>query len=391
MKDRFKIVQKDVLALEDGVYHLAECLYLRVRNQGKHRSYFFKIQIDGVRKEIAIGSAKKISLALAKIKAGELRSRIFNGEDIFEKPEKQKAKPTFWEVVERCIETTGKARKWKEHSYRIWERSLRKHAFPILGSMPIDEITKVEIVEVLEPIWYEITETASDVRGRLERIFEYATFMGWYDKPNPARWKGNLDIVFPTVSTISKENHFEALTFDELRDVCQRIRNADDTVRKAFLLIALTACRNHEAVKAKWDEFDLNAATWSIPPERRKDGKPYPHRIPLSTQAVELLAGLKRESVYVFKSPFSLGHITITTVLRFIKRASRENATVHGCRSVFRDWCAENGWDRILAEKSLMHTTGGAVENAYQRSDLLEQRRPLMQAWADALLSVQAK
>lgn len=154
MRDRFKIVQKDVLSLPDGVYCLDECLYLRVRMNGKTRSYIFRMQIDGIRSEIALGSAKKISMAVARQKANKLRARLFDGEDIFTKEEKPE-KHTFAEVAKETIENTGKTRHWAEHHYRVWRNSLANHVLPKIGKKLISDIDRNDILEVLEPVWYE--------------------------------------------------------------------------------------------------------------------------------------------------------------------------------------------------------------------------------------------
>lgn len=132
---------------------------------------------------------------------------------------------------------------------------------------------------------------------------------------------------------------------------------------------------------ARWDEIDFENRVWNCPPERRKDGKRYPHRVPLSDQALYVLGLIKRKSEYIFAGA-SGPHISKETP-RVIIQKKLKHGTMHGFRSTFRDWAAENGFDRVLAEKSLMHATGNEVEQAYQRSDLLEQRRPLLQAWAD--------
>ena len=155
-----------------------------------------------------------------------------------------------------------------------------------------------------------------------------------------------------------------------------------------MLFTALTASRISESVKAKWSEVDFESAVWSVPPERRKDGKSYPHRVPLSSQAIELLKGIDRtSSPFIFQSRMTNSNLAPDSVRKYLKKISGDpNATSHGMRSTFRDWCADNGQDRVLAEKSLMHSVGNSVEQAYQRSDLLDLRRPLMQEWGDFLL-----
>lgn len=161
-------------------------------------------------------------------------------------------------------------------------------------------------------------------------------------------------------------------------------------MRMATLFGILTAARVQEFVLAQWDEVDFASKTWSVPVERRKDRKDYPHRVPLSKQAVTLLKDLKKGSKgkYIFSSPDGRGHISKEAPIRYLRMAAEDEVlSMHGCRSTFRDWCAENGVKKVLAEKALSHETGNEVEQAYQRSDLLELRRPVMQAWADHCFS----
>ena len=385
MRDKFKIVQKDVNSLPDGLYCIEECLYLRVR--GEKRNYLCRVTVDGVRREKSLGSARLISLAVAKQKWASLKTRMFNGEDIFSKDDEELA-PRFEEVAREAIENTSKTRHWGATQYRIWTNSIANHVLPKFGKKRIDQVTRNDVAKVLEPLWYKNNPMASKLRGRIERIFDYATFKGYFNKPNPARWKGNLDMILASPSSLAQDKHHFALTADELADVCSRVFESPHLVYKALVFTALTASRINESVGAKWSEFDFESATWEVPPERRKDGKSYPHRVPLSRQAIELLRGIERNgSPYVFKSRMTSSFLAPDSVRKYLKKASgNPDATSHGMRSTFRDWCADNGKDRVLAEKSLMHSVGNAVEQAYQRSDLLEQRRPIMQEWADFLL-----
>lgn len=176
------------------------------------------------------------------------------------------------------------------------------------------------------------------------------------------------------------------MPLDVLQEKISCLYPADTRTRQVILFTILTASRVGESVPARWDEIDWENRIWSVPPERRKDQKPYPHRVPLSDQAMELLNSIERkgEEIFCLKaddlgSRYSLAHL--------LQRITKTTATMHGFRSTFRDWAAENGVPDTVAEKCLMHVTGNAVVQAYQRSDLLEQRREVMQAWADAVFA----
>ena len=385
MRDKFRIVQKDINNLPDGLYNIEECLYLRIR--GDKKNFLCRVTIDGVRREKSLGSARLISLAVAKQKWASLKTRMFNGEDIFSKDDEELA-PRFEDVAREAIENTSKTRHWGATQHRIWTNSIANHVLPKFCKKRIDQVTRNDVAKVLEPLWYKNNPMASKLRGRIERIFDFATFKGYFNKPNPARWRGNLDMILASPSSLAQDKHHFALTADGLAEACKRVRNSPHMVYKALLFTALTASRISESVKAKWSEVDFESAIWSVPPERRKDGKSYPHRVPLSSQAIELLKGIDRtSSPFIFQSRMTNSNLAPDSVRKYLKKISGDpNATSHGMRSTFRDWCADSEKDRVLAEKSLMHSVGNSVEQAYQRSDLLDLRRPLMQEWADFLL-----
>ena len=387
MKDIFKITQRDINQLPEGVYKIDTGLYLRVR--GKYRNFFFKAQIDGSRREIGLGSSSEMSLSVAKAKALKIKAQIANGEFQLDKPAKKvvEKEKTFAEVAAEATEAIKYARRWKneKHAHQ-WVQTIRDFANPVMGKKRISQITRDDILEVILPLWETKSETASRLLGRLERIMDYATFKGWYMLPNPARWKGNLELVLPPISKVRQQVHHEAMTAQEAQGIAVQFFDSDFLSHKAILFGLLTATRVSEFLNARWDEFDFEERVWSVPPERRKDGRNYPHRVPLCHQAVQMLESIERNDDLVFANKKGKRLHAETPRLTLIRILGRK-VTMHGCRSTFRDWCAENAKDPILAEKSLMHTTGNEVEQAYQRSDLLEQRRLLMQEWADFLFN----
>ena len=385
-----KVTAKNIFTLPEGRHSVAPNLNLRVRD-GK-RTYVLRYCIGGKRKDKHLGSADDLSLTEAKRLADKLRSELAEGKlpqtarDKLAEKLKEADAPTFEKYALEAIEKIASVRVWKNAKHKAqWFATVRAYAFPVLGKKKLSEIKKTDVLEVLRPIWSTKTETASRVRGRLENIFSYAVTDGLMEF-NPAIWRGNLDRDLPPPSKIQIVEHHEAMPLEVLQEKISCFYPADTRTRQVILFTILTASRVGESVPARWDEIDWENRIWSVPPERRKDQKPYPHRVPLSDQAIELLNSVEKkgEEIFCFNadnlgSRYSLAHL--------LQRITKTTATMHGFRSTFRDWAAENGVPDTVAEKCLMHVTGNAVVQAYQRSDLLEQRREVMQAWADAVFA----
>lgn len=385
-----KVTAKNIFTLPEGRHSVAPNLNLRVRD-GK-RTYVLRYCIGGKRKDKHLGSADDLSLTEAKRLADKLRSELAEGKlpqtarDKLAEKLKEADAPTFEKYALEAIEKIASVRVWKNAKHKAqWFATVRAYAFPVLGKKKLSEIKKADVLEVLRPIWSSKTETASRVRGRLENIFSYAVTDGLMEF-NPAIWRGNLDRDLPPPSKIQIVEHHEAMPLEVLQEKISCFYPADIRTRQVILFTILTASRVGESVPARWDEIDWENRIWSVPPERRKDQKPYPHRVPLSDQAIELLNSVEKkgEEIFCFNadnlgSRYSLAHL--------LQQMTNTTATMHGFRSTFRDWAAENGVPDTIAEKCLMHVTGNAVVQAYQRSDLLEQRREVMQAWADAVFA----
>lgn len=385
-----KVTAKNIFTLPEGRHSVAPNLNLRVRD-GK-RTYVLRYCIGGKRKDKHLGSANELSLTEAKRLADKLRSELAEGKlprtarDKLAEKLKEADAPTFEKYALEAIEKIASVRVWKNAKHKAqWFATVRAYAFPVLGKKKLSEIKKTDVLEVLRPIWSTKTETASRVRGRLENIFSYAVTDGLMEF-NPAIWRGNLDRDLPPPSKIQIVEHHEAMPLEVLQEKISCFYPASDRTRQVILFTILTASRVGESVPARWDEIDWENRIWSVPPERRKDQKPYPHRVPLSDQAIELLNSVEKkgEEIFCFNadnlgSRYSLAHL--------LQQMTNTTATMHGFRSTFRDWAAENGVPDTIAEKCLMHVTGNAVVQAYQRSDLLEQRREVMQAWADAVFA----
>lgn len=389
--EKDKLNAKNILTIGDGIHRADRGLFLRVR--GNSRIWIFRFYRFNQRYEISLGSASSVSLSVAKARATKLRGMVADGANPLDLKrsapldgdEVEKAPITFTEYYPTAIETLKKVKAWKNEKHAAqWVSTIRTYAEPVLGKLPLREITKGDVINVLRPIWYDKTDTATKVRGRLSLIFSQAIAEGLMAE-NPATWKDGLSFFLPQASKVRQGGHFEALTLKQLQAFVSSIRESKSISIKAILFGILTATRAQEFLGAKWEEIDLKKKIWTIPSERMKKG--LEHRVPLSRQAVEILKSLDNKTVYVFPSPRSDKPMSIDTPRLTIQKITKTKATMHGMRSTFRDWCEENLIHEALAERSLAHVKADKVVRAYQRSDLLEQRRPVMQAWADEIFT----
>ena len=413
--------QQDVFLLPDGRHGCGRGLQLVVKNNGKSRSWILRLCHGGRRYEFGLGAAKTLSLKAAQVKADQYRGLVASGYDPrpaaspapapadlpaeaplpAEEPvrrsestaaEKEKAPEQlvhrFEDVADEAIRVCAEVRQWRNAKHEMqWTSTLKTYVFPKLGKKDVAEITRDDVLSVLKPIWKEKTETAKRVRGRMEIVFDYAARRGWRKTENPAKWSGYLEFDLPNPEKITVKSHHEAPTIPELQAAAIELYRTGSRSTLCTLFGILTATRCQEFCGARWEEINFENRIWSIPPERRKDGKPYPHRVPLSPWAVKVLRKVPRSTNgWIFEGTRQ-PHIHYGTPRVIIRHYIKRNVTMHGCRSSFSDWCAETGKDVTLTEKSLMHSTGNAVREAYQRSDLLEQRRPLMDEYANVIMA----
>jgi integrase len=245
---------------------------------------------------------------------------------------------------------------------------------------PIDQIDDMAVRSALMPIWLTVPETASRVRGRCEEIWDYAKVHGWVHGENPFRWKGNLQHVLPRRPKL-EQRHLAAMDYRDIPEFLKELRTEETAARLCFEFLVLTASRSAEAREAMWTEIDFTAAVWSLPPERMKAGQS--HRVPLPTRAIailEIMQARRAGGDYVFPSAIKPSRPVSEYPLH---KLLPSGVTLHGMRSAFRDWCAEcTNYPREICEEALAHSVGNVVERSYRRSDLLERRRELMEAWA---------
>lgn len=371
------------------------------------RSWILRTMVGDRRRKIGLGSYPAISLAHARERAREARSKVEEGIDPVAAKRAARAALAaeqarslrFAEAVRKYAEIKGQELRTEKYR-KQWLSSLERLANPALGEMPVAEITRQDVLRVLQPIWSDRTFTASKLRGRIEAVLAWAEVAGHREGDNPARWEGNLDQLLPAPGKVTKASHYPALAVHDAPRWITDLRSREGMATRALEFVALTAARSGEVRGATWCEVDLEAAIWSIPATRMKMGRT--HRVPLTSEAVALLRSLPRlmGTDHVFTAPRGgmLSDMALSACMRRIHDASVKAggtgfpdpvsgrpAVVHGLRSTFRQWTAERGYPRDMAEIALAHFIGSDAERAYQRSDMVERRRAMMTDWTSFL------
>ncbi|MDE0171556.1 MAG: integrase arm-type DNA-binding domain-containing protein [bacterium] len=357
-----------------GKYGDQHGLILRVQPSGA-KAWIWRGTVNGKRRDLGLGRYPYVSLAEARAKAFEYRKEAMEGGD----PSllRSGAIPTFAAATEAVI--VLHAGRWKNSTtVDDWRSSLGTYVLPAIGSMRVDKVTTADVMDCLSPIWNAKPETARRVRQRVARVMRWTMAQG-YRQDNPAG-----DAVLAALPKQEhRQKHHRALPHREVTAAVRKVRAAnhvDPTVRLAFEFVVLTAARSGEVRGALWSEIDLETATWTIPAGRMKGGRE--HRVPLSGPVLELLAEARLYSDGPLVFPRRTGGQIPAWMLGKLPGRIGIDSTLHGMRSSFRDWCGESGVAREVAEACLAHRVGNVVEQAYARSDLLQRRRELMEAWA---------
>lgn len=376
-------------------------LALQITRNGA-RSWVFRYRHNGRRREAGLGPYPDVPLAKAREYAREARDLLRRGTDPLEERRVAKRRLlTFRQAVDGYAEE--KAVEFGSDLHRKqWKASLERHAVPAIGDIAVADITLHDVLLVLRPIWMEKTETASKVRQRIERVLDFATVKGHRSGENPARWRGNLDMVLPAPTKLTGGRNYPAMQLDDAQRWFADLRLRSGTSARALEFQALTASRTGAVRFATWDEFDLDRRLWTIQPGRQSSKIPpsgKPHRVPLTAGMISILDALPRanNNPLVFWAPRggSFSDASLAAVMRKIhaadQRAGKKGyldarsdrpAVPHGLRSTFRTWVAENtNYDGDMAEIALAHKVGNKVQQAYDRSDQVEKRRGMMQNW----------
>jgi integrase len=367
---------------EPGRYSDGGGLYLVVSAKGA-KSWAFIYMRDRKRRELGLGSLHDVSLVDARAKAAKLRSALDKGLDPQTERDRERAEAappcTFKEAAEQYIAAHRAGWRNAKHAQQ-WENTLATYAYPEIGSLAVAAVDVPHVLKVLKPIWVEKPETASRLRGRLEAVLDFAKAQKWRSGENPARWKGTLDFLLPPTGRVRRIKHHGAMPYAEVPRFMAALAKQDGMAARALRFAILTAARTGEALGARWDEIDLEAATWTIPGHRMKAGRD--HRVALNASALDILRELPRIGEYVFPGRKRGEPLSNMALLMLLRRMKVEDATVHGFRSSFRDWVAEQtNTQNDVVEACLAHTTGSDVELAYKRTDFFEKRRKLMGAW----------
>ncbi len=362
-------------------------LWLVVRKDGR-KTWVFRYMRFGRAREMGLGSLRDVSLAEAREAAACCRKLLRDGKDPIEERRKERARTdglTFREAADAFLKAHRDG--WKNPKHRQqWENTLAQYAFPVLGDLPVNAIETAHVLRVLEPIWKEKPETASRLRGRLERILDWATVRGYRTGDNPARWRGHLQALLPAKTKVRAVRHHAALPWRDLPGFMAALREREGVAARALEFLILTAARSGEVRGARWDEIDRQARIWTVPAERMKARRP--HRVPLSDRALAILEAMRpladdAATGLVFPGLKRGRPLSDVSLAKVLKRMGRDDLTVHGFRSTFRDWAAEaTAYPREVAEQALAHAISDKVEAAYRRGDLFEKRRRLMEDWA---------
>lgn len=386
-------------------------MHLHVREDGR-AAWVLRFRLHGRQRDITLGSplgedGAKVSLQEARDAAAAARAHIRAGRDPIR--ERQREAQEAAEAGSRdrsflaAMESALAAREavWRNEKHRWqWRQTLEKRAIPLLGTLPVSEVTVEDVLRVLRPIWAKTPETATRLRGRMEAVLDHARALGWRAGENPARWKGNLSELLPNPSKLARVERQPALPWAQVPGFIAALRERRGMTALALEFCILTAARSGEVRGATWGEVDDAAAIWTVQAPRMKARQL--HRVPLSDAAMAVLAQLRperpRADALIFPSSRNtpLSDMSLTMLVRGMALDGLEEGELprwrdltgravvpHGFRSSFRDWCGETRPEgREVAERALAHVVRG-VEAAYARSDLLERRRPMMQAWGE--------
>jgi integrase len=389
-----------------------------------NRYWLFRYKQRGTRKDrqVGIGPLDTVTLAAARTSARQYREQLLAGNDPTEQRDAQRAAQAVAEAkamtFDECCDAYIASHEagWRNAAHRQqWRSTLATYVTPVFGHLPVDAVDTGLVLQALEPIWTDKTETAGRLRGRIEAILDWARVRGHRDGPNPAAWKGHLDHLLPAKTKVAKVEHHPALPYARVGEFMADLFNRHGTAARALRFAVLNASRAGEVFGMTWGEVDLGAKLWSIPAERMKGGRQ--HRVPLSERALAVLGeGRLRADRYVFPGSKPGRPLSNMAMLELIRRmncerevaglprwtdAEGEDIVPHGFRSTFKDWATDwtpspaeiveaakrgeivEAFPRDLVEVALAHALDSKTEEAYRRTEMIEKRRRLMSKWAD--------
>ncbi|MFC4625526.1 tyrosine-type recombinase/integrase [Daeguia caeni] len=398
-----KLTARTVESAKEGRHADGGGLYLNVAPTRK--SWVFVYVRNGRRREMGFGPVASVSLAEARRKAEEARRQLADGIDPLDakrEVEREKRTPTFGEWADEFIASMEPS--WRNPKHRDqWKMTLSRvrdddgklvrsgYCLPIINKR-VDEVTTEDVLTILKPIWSTKNETASRVRSRIEAVLDAAKAAGHRDGPNPALWRGHLALLLPPRKKLHRGHH-PAMDYRDVPAFVAKLREAKGVGAMALEFLILTAARSGKVRGATWAEINIAEKLWTVPADRMKANRV--HRVPLTGRALAILeqaALLRRPAAgddseaLLFPSARvgrPLSDMTLTAAMR---RLGAGDYTAHGFRSSFRDWAGDcTAFPREVAEAALAHRSGDKVEQAYRRSDALEKRKKLMEAWDEYL------
>jgi len=392
MRGIFRLTAAKVATVKmPGLYADGGGLWLRVKegSGGPVRSWLFRYAVGRKDRWCGLGPSHTISLAQAREFARQARELRLQGLDPIAVKRSEKSKRqvesakamTFKQCAEAYLRDHAGTWRNAQHEHD-WAASLRTHAYPVLGSMQVKDIDVTTVLKVLEPLWKRRTVTASRLRGRIEAVLAWATVRGYRTGDNPARWTGHLEEALPAPRKVAPVKHLNSVPYAQIGEFMAKLRAIEGVSARALEFCILCAVRSTEAREARFEEIDFEARVWTIPAERTKTHKP--HIVPLSDRAIEVLESVRGigSGEYLFPGREGGAPINRMALRSLLVEGMGVQATTHGFRATFRVWCAERtAFPREICEAALAHVTG-KVEQAYQRSQLVEKRRKLMDAWA---------
>jgi integrase len=360
-------------------------LYLKIDKEGRAR-WTYKFTLRGEPLERGVGSASEggVTLKQAREKAAEGRALVNVGRDpreVWSKSDDDEVVPTFGAMSDEHLAAHEGSFRNEKHKAQ-WRMTLARYCKPIRATL-VDQIDTEAVLSVLKPLWTRAPETASRLRGRIEAVLDAARARGFIgqNQANPARWRGHLDKLLPKRAKLARGHH-AAMPYPDIPAFIAALRERQATAARALEFCILTATRSGEALAARWKEIDMDGRIWTVPAARTKAARE--HRVPLSDSALAILkemeSGRTGEFVFPGQRP---GRPLSGMGFEMLLRRFKLPYTAHGMRSSFRDWAGnETHFPRELAEHALAHVIGDKAEQAYRRSDALERRRELMDAWA---------
>jgi integrase len=380
--------------LNPGLYGDGGGLYLQV-SDFKTKAWVFRYMMAGRARKMGLGDFELVSLKDARKKRDAAYGLVVDGVDPIEERKTRKAEQaaesaktlTFKECAESYIAAHKAGWKSAKHAGQ-WEATLETYAYPVIGNLPVQLIETAHVMKIVEPIWKDKTETASRVRGRIEKVLDRAKALKLRSGENPAAWRGHLDQLLPAKSQVSPVENHPALPYAELPAFMAKLRAKEGVSARALEFTILTVARTGDTIGGKWKEINKTEKLWTVPAARvkgKKGARKRDHVVPLTKQALAALDAVPKEGAYIFpggKEDAGLSNAAMSELLKGMGY-SPEYATVHGFRSTFKDWAGDlTAYPNEMSEMAMAHTVDDKVEAAYRRSDMREKRRRMMADWA---------